>query len=109
MDKLVKYFKRRWLLQTTPEELSIYEAKATTNNGTESYHAKLKSIIKISHPRIWNFMTTLNDIIADTDNENGRLRLGKRYIKAKEEEECHIRRNAGNLQGKTTEWSQAFI
>ena len=36
MDKLVKYFKRRWLLQTTPEELSIYEAKATTNNGAES-------------------------------------------------------------------------
>ena len=80
MDKLVKYFKRRWLHQITPEELSIYGAKAATNNGAESYHAKLKSIIKIPHPRIWNFMTTLNDInhiIADTDNEIGRLRLGK--------------------------------
>ena len=63
--------------EITSEELSIHEAKVTTNNGAESYHAKLKSIIKISHPRIWNFMTVLNDIVADTDNEVGRLRLGK--------------------------------
>ena len=69
LEKLVKYFKRRWLRQITSEELSIHEAKVTTNNGAESHHAKLKSIIKISHPRIWNFMTVLNDIVADTDNE----------------------------------------
>ena len=33
----------------------------TTNNAAESYHAKLKSIIKTPHPRIWNFPTTLNN------------------------------------------------
>ena len=40
MDKLVKYFKRRWLLQTTSEELSIYEAKATTNMVQKAISSK---------------------------------------------------------------------
>ena len=59
-------FRRRWLWQTTSEELFIHEDKLTTNNGAECYHSKLKSIIKISHPRIWTLMTTLNDKITDT-------------------------------------------
>ena len=32
---------------------------------------------KTPHPRIRNFLTTLNNIIEDTDNEIGRLRLGQ--------------------------------
>ena len=71
------YFKKRWITQIDPEELSIYEAGITTNNAAESYHAKLKSIIKTPHPRIWNFLTTLNNLIEDTVNEIGRLRLGQ--------------------------------
>ncbi|KAI6661882.1 hypothetical protein LOD99_9765 [Oopsacas minuta] len=42
-----------------------------------SYHSKLKSIIRTSHPRRWTFMATLNDIIRDTDNDIGGLRLGR--------------------------------
>ena len=75
LEQIRKYFKKRWITQIDPEELSIYEAGITTNNAAESYHAKLKSIIKTPHPRIWNFLTTLNNIIEDTDNEIGRLIL----------------------------------
>ena len=77
LEQIRKYFKKRWITQIDPEELSIYEAGITTNNAAESYHAKLKSIIKTPHPRIWNFLTTLNNIIEDTDNEIGRLILGQ--------------------------------
>ena len=62
LEKLKKYFQKRWLTQVTPEELSIFDINITTNNAAESYHSKLKSIIKISHPRIWCFMKTLNEI-----------------------------------------------
>ena len=59
------------------EELSVFELNITTSNAAESCHSKLKSIVKIIHPRIWTFMSTLNEVIQDTDNDIGRLRLGK--------------------------------
>ena len=77
LEKLKKYFQKRWLTQITPEELSIFNINISTNNAAESYHSKIKSIIKIGHPRIWSFMKTLNEIIQDTDNEIGRLRQGR--------------------------------
>ena len=77
LDKLKKYFKKRWLNQISSEELSIFELDIATNNAAESYHSRLKSMIKTSHPRIWTFLGTLNQVIQDTDNEMGRLRLGK--------------------------------
>ena len=76
LQKLKQYFRRRWLHQIRPEELSIFDLTITTNNGAESYHSKLKSIIRTSHPRIWTFLSTLNQIIQDTDNDIGRLCLG---------------------------------
>ena len=42
VEKLKKYFKKRCLGYISPEELSIFEAHCLTNNGTESYHSKLK-------------------------------------------------------------------
>ena len=43
----------------------------------QTYHSKIKSIIKIGLPRIWSFMKTLNEIILDADNAIGRLRKGR--------------------------------
>ena len=60
----------------TPEDLSIFELERGTNNGAESYHSKLKARIKCSHPRIWNFMIILNEVIIDTDNEFARFHHG---------------------------------
>ena len=77
LDKLSKYFKKRWVNQISSEELSIFELDIATNNAAESYHSKLKTMIKTAHPRIWTFLDTLNEVIQDTDNEIGRLCLGK--------------------------------
>ena len=77
LNKLLKYFQKRWLNQIDSVELSTYDSDVTTNNGAESYHAKFKAIIKTAHPRIWTFVSILNDIIGDTNNELGRLQRGK--------------------------------
>ena len=62
LEKLKDYCKKRWINQITPDELYIYEIKIATNNGAESYHSKLKSIIRTNNRRIWTFMETLNEI-----------------------------------------------
>ena len=76
LDTFFKYFQKHWLNAISHEELSIFALEYGTNNGAESYHAQLKSAIKSSHPRIWSFMHTLNNIIADYDNEMARLKQG---------------------------------
>ena len=83
LKKLNTYFKKRWLNQVSPEELSIFDITISTNNSAESYHAKLKAIIKTSHPRIWTFINTLNEIIQDVDNDIGRLSQGREITRAR--------------------------
>ena len=92
LKKLKQYFRRRWLNQVTVEELSIFDLTITTNNGAESYHSKLKSIIHTSHPRIWTFLSTLNQIIQDTDNDIGRLCLGLEISRS------HKKKNVRNFE-----------
>ena len=83
LEKLKNYFKKRWHIQISHEELSIHEINFATNNGAESYHSKLKSRMRCSHPRIWTFMTTLNEIIKDTDNDISRLYQGRKISRAR--------------------------
>lgn len=83
LTKLKKYVKKHWLIQTPPEELSIYELNIATNNGAESYHSKLKARIRTSHPRIWTFMSYINEIILDVDNDIGRFRSGKEITRTR--------------------------
>ena len=54
-------------------KLSVFDLEIGTNNGAES----LKCLFKTGHPRIWNFMVTLNDLITDYDNDISRLELGR--------------------------------
>ena len=63
VEKLKKYIKRYWLTQISREELSIFDVSITTNNGAESYRSKLKARIRTCHPRIWSFLSQLNDVI----------------------------------------------
>ena len=77
VEKLQKYYKKNWISKITPEELSINGLNISTNNAAESYHSKLKSIIRTCRPRIWTFMTALNNVIDDTDNDIGRLISGR--------------------------------
>ena len=94
--KLNKYFKKRWLNQISSEELSIFDiSNISTNNSAESYHTKLKAIVKTSHPRIWTFITTLNEIIEDVDNDIERLSQGREITRPRKKKDI---RN-GQLRG----------
>ena len=81
--KLKRYIQRRWIYQVSSEELSIWHHGISTNNGAESYHGRLKSLIKCKQPRIWNFLETLNEIIIDMDNELARLKDGLPITRAR--------------------------
>ena len=78
----MNYFKKQWLTKIGPKELSIFNLDNVTNNAAESYHAKLKFIIKSSHPRIWNFLTGINEIIADYDSEMARIQQGREITRS---------------------------
>ena len=80
-----RYIQKYWLTQNKPDELSIFDLKNGTNNGAECYHSVLKSVINSSHPRIWNFMTILNELIADYDNEITRLEQGREITRTRKE------------------------
>ena len=86
LDGFLRYFKRYWLTQVTPSELSVFELENVTNNGAESYHARLKCLFKTGHPRIWNFMHTLNDLITDYDNDISRLVLGREITRSRKKQ-----------------------
>ena len=109
LETLKKYFQKRWLTRIKPEELSIYELNITTNNSAESYHSKLKSIIKTGHPRIWTFVNTLNELIQDTDNDIGRLRQGREINRPRKKKNINIEEQRNLLKqklrdGKCTPW-----
>ena len=71
-----RYYKKQWLKRIGPLQLSIFACNVTTNNGAESYHAKISKNFKSNHPNIWNFCETLNNVIIDTDADIARLKNG---------------------------------
>ena len=46
LDSFLRYFEKQWLKQVNPS----FDLENGTNNGPESYHARLKCLI---NPRIW--------------------------------------------------------
>ena len=86
LEDFIKYFKKYWLTKIQANELSIFDLENGTNNGAESYHARLKCLFKSSHPRIWNFMKNLNNIIADYDNEISRLLHGNEITRSRKKD-----------------------
>ena len=83
LTKLKNYVRKHRLIKKTSEELSVYNLNIATNNGAESYHSKLKARIKTRHPRIWTFMSYINEIILDVDNDIGRIRSGREISRAR--------------------------
>ena len=56
IEKFKRYYKQQWLTRIGPSQLSVFTSKSTTNNGAESYHAKIGNIFKCNHPNIWVFL-----------------------------------------------------
>ena len=46
IEKFKQYYKRQWLTIIVPSQLSIFTSKVTTNNGAESYYAKISNTFK---------------------------------------------------------------
>ena len=76
IKKFERYNQKHWLTRIGPSQLSILLSKVTTNNGAESYHARINQTFKCNHPNIWYFCDTLNKIITDTDIDITRLNNG---------------------------------
>ena len=109
LEKLKNYFKKRWLNQRPAEELSVNEINIATNNGAESYHSKLKTRMRCNHPRIWTFMTHINEIIKDTDNDTSRLYQGREIRRPRAKTDLKIGEHRLSLKqklnnGELTPW-----
>ena len=94
ISELKRYLSKNWIKNTSSCELSVYTSPVNTNNGAESYDKKIKAYIKTPHPRIWSFLETLNNIIADYDAELDRISNGieiTRIQSKKERDICHLR------------------
>ena len=73
LKKLKFYYKRTWIVG---EKESVFSAENATNNGAEAYHKTLKLFVKVHHPNIWNFLSDLDKISRDYENEYQRLEQG---------------------------------
>ena len=106
LEKMKKYFKKRWINQISPEELSIHDINVSTNNGAENYHSKFKSKMRCNHPRIWTFITKLNEIIKDTDNDIRHLYQGREISRprCKKNEEHRIVLKQKLSDGELNPW-----
>ena len=101
LEKLKNYFKKRWLNQRPAEEFSMNEINIATNNGAESYHSKLKTRMRCNHPRIWTFMTHINEIIKDTDNDISRLYQGREISRPRVKTDLKIGEHRLSLKQNT--------
>ena len=82
LDNFLKYFKRFWLTQVKPSELSILELENGTNNGAESYHAHLKAYsnqVTRKYGNLWRQLITQLKImtIKSLDWNKGETLLGQ--------------------------------
>ena len=60
------YIIEYWIRKVTPQRISVFDFSHGTNNGAESYHSKLKTIVRQHKPNIYTFLTHLNNLITDT-------------------------------------------
>ena len=74
LNKFRKYFSETWLIGKF--DLSVFIYENSTNNGAESYHRPLNSLIKTPHPNVWKFMAYLENVISDYNVELQRLIQG---------------------------------
>lgn len=59
-----------------PERLSVRDSRSRTNNVLESYHASLRRRIKVAHPNLFTFLSTLSKATVDYMTDVTRLDNG---------------------------------
>ncbi len=74
--KLKAYFFRFWVRTITPQRLSVHQFPHSTNNFAESFHSRIKAIMRSHRPAIWAFCAYLTNIITDSEKDLERLDNG---------------------------------
>jgi hypothetical protein len=76
LQKLRRYIFRFWISTIGAENVSVHNFDHGTNNFCESFHSRMKGIIRVHHPAIWSFMGHLNLMIKDTERDMERADAG---------------------------------
>ncbi len=74
--RLKDYFYRYWIRTVTPEKFSVFDFSRGTNNDAESFHSRLKSIIRTHKPNLFSFLSHLNNVMDDAKMDVARLDEG---------------------------------
>ena len=71
-----KYLKSYWLkyAKKDPNMLSVFGRDSATNNGAESFHAKLKRRMPKGNTPAWTFVQKLGDVLDDSYNDFLRMK-----------------------------------
>ena len=59
VNAIHEYIQSYWVLQVTPQRLSVAGKAKRTNGDLEAYHAELLRRVKVAHPGMWIFMGKL--------------------------------------------------
>lgn len=70
------YITEYWIRKVTPQRISVFNFSRGTNNDAESYHSRLKAIVRQHKPNIYTFLTHLNNLITDTTKDIERVDAG---------------------------------
>ncbi len=76
INQLKMYVTRFWLGKIGPEKMSVFNFENATNNWAESFHSRLRAIIKVHQPNFWSFLLNINNCIKDTMNDIKRVKNG---------------------------------
>ncbi len=71
-----QYVRRFWLTKVGVEKLSVFSFSRATNNDSENFHGRLKTIVKTHHPNFWVFLYHIQNIFTDALNDMQRLENG---------------------------------
>jgi hypothetical protein len=102
LQNFKSYVRTQWLVNFNPTDIAVHDFEAATNNGAESWHSKLKSRMKVSHPNIWKFVRVLNNMIADSQNDIARLNNGLELTRPRKLETVKILRRRNCCKERLT-------
>lgn len=70
ISRLIQYIERNWY--GSIRNINLYEASHTTNNGAESYHSSLTTLLQRKR-NVWVFLKIFNEYLVTVDIEAQRI------------------------------------
>ncbi|KAK3888653.1 hypothetical protein Pcinc_007378 [Petrolisthes cinctipes] len=89
-----------WIRKVTPERLSVFNFTRGTNNDAESFHSRLRAIVRQHKPNIYTFLLHLNNLIPDAIKDIERLDADMDITRHKKEKFCRNIERRQNFKEK---------